>query len=410
MVKRSKRSLSKRQTLRRKFSILKKVREHKRDMRSAAKRMKKEGHKRSDDFKSERAVLNVPMKNSEKEDLLRAAIAARKEAKELKKEKKLKRKNEDPDAAARRQAAAQAEARRQAAIRAKKEAENMDFALQLEKCLGMSNLMIIAVDARCPSASLSDNLVAAAAIHKVPLMVLLTKHDLVPSEVVQAWVQHLQANTKAKFVIPYNATTFVATLQKEYGMGNKVYATIVGLPNVGVRTVCKDLEEVQGGRVSVHPSKEAARGRVPYSKEICVMTLPTEPTITQLPLFGPDTVFRPWQNLVNNLKDVELHAEEVLRHFEARAVCLNYRMGLPAKEPTPAELLALIGKRRSLQDIREAARIVLVDFNQGTLKWCCVPPTMAAIREGWTVLDESFLATQDYAVLTGEAPTKSKKK
>eukprot|EP00759_Apiculatamorpha_spiralis_P017945 PhF_6_TR24014/c0_g1_i1/m.33621/K14538/NUG1, GNL3; nuclear GTP-binding protein len=390
----SKRQMSKRQTLRRKFSVLRHVREHHRDMRKALKRANQGNATKTSTFRAERAVLKVPNKDSTKEDLLRLALEARKEGKLEKKMKKASKAKGDNGKAL---MAAQREERRRLQAIARKEAEDQDFILQLAKVMQMSQIFAVVVDARCPQACLSENLLLAAEVHKLPFMILLTKTDLIPEELLDSWIQHLKANTKAVEVMAYNATKFVARIQEMYGMGNKVYVTVAGLPNVGVATLTQNLVELQGGRVSSHPSKEAARGKVPHSREITLLTLPRDPNFNSQPVCGLDVVFRPWQYIVNNLKDVEVHAEEVLRHFDANAVCAHFKMA-NQPEATPQELMQLIMRRRSMPDVRDAARAFLVDYNIGKLKWCCVPPGVSSIREGWTVLDESFLSTQDYTV------------
>jgi ribosome biogenesis GTPase A len=389
--------MSKRQTLRKKFSIQRHVREHHRDVRKAIKKVKKESGTRPSAFQSERAVLKVPMKDTSKEELLRLAIAARAEGKIQKKLKKTAVKSTVDEVAL-----AEAAVRRQESAKAKKLAEDQDFTLQLAKCLAMSSIFIHVVDARAPNAGLSENLTLAAEVHKLPVLILLTKTDLVPVEVVEAWVKHLKKLPGVFDVMPYDATTLVSTLQRKFGMGTKVYATIAGLPNAGLRTLTANLTELQGGRVSVHPSKEAAKGRVPHSNEIVLLTLPHETTFNQQNVCGLDCVYRSWQFIVNNLKDVELHAEEVVKYFEPKALCTFYRMAL-VSDTSPGAILQAIARRRSLTDVREAARLVLVDYNTGKLQWCCVPPGVTHIRDGWTVIDEAFLSTQDYNIITNEA-------
>jgi len=390
MAKTSKRQQSKRQTLRKKFAIQRHVKEHHRDVRKAIKLRKRELGKRPNEFKAERAVLSVPMKDSGKEELLRMALAARAEGKLQKKSKKPKEATDLGEAAA--------QNRRLALSKKKKELEDGDFVLQLAKALELANLFVHIVDARAPTAGLSENLTLAAELHKLPQLILLTKHDLIPEEVLTAQIAYLKKSTKAFDVIPYEPTVLVACIQKKFGMGNKVYGVLGGLPNAGIRTMVKNLIELQGGRVSVHPSKEVARGRIPHSKEIAFMTLPQEATFISQPICGLDCLYRSWQHIANNLKDLELHAEEVLRHFDPKTICKHFRMAL-CEDTSPTGLLAALTKRRSMADVRDAARLLLLDFNQGALQWCCVPPSTTHVREGWTVIDEAFLSTQDYSVI-----------
>eukprot|EP00008_Paramoeba_atlantica_P008183 CAMPEP_0201477484 /NCGR_PEP_ID=MMETSP0151_2-20130828/2499_1 /ASSEMBLY_ACC=CAM_ASM_000257 /TAXON_ID=200890 /ORGANISM="Paramoeba atlantica, Strain 621/1 / CCAP 1560/9" /LENGTH=392 /DNA_ID=CAMNT_0047858221 /DNA_START=49 /DNA_END=1227 /DNA_ORIENTATION=+ len=392
MPKRSKGDLSKRQTLKKKFSVLRHVREHRRDVKRAIRKTKSIRDSRPQNFHAERAILSIPRKTSNVEDLLQGMLDVRAQEKKQGKSvvsnsKASVLKNDSQKG-------------QEAAVRKKKIFEDQDFSLQLVKCLDMSQLLILVVDARAPLSGVSSTLLLAAEVHNnTPVLLLLSKQNLVPSSIAQAWVSYLEKVEKFAGVLLYDSTAVVAWIQRRFGL-QKVFVTIAGFPNVGVRTLTQNLADMQGGRVSVHVSSEAAKGRVPHSKEVTLLTLPQNAEFLRQPLCGLDAIYRPWSYIERHLNDIELHAEEVLSHFLPETICTHYRMGLSNQETNsdPANIISKIAKRRHYKNTQDAAKAVMFDYTTGKLKWCCLPPNCGMKTDNLTVLDESLLHTQDYKI------------
>ncbi|KNH08478.1 hypothetical protein XU18_1047 [Perkinsela sp. CCAP 1560/4] len=388
MVKKSKGDLSKRCTLKKKYSIIRHVRDHRRDVRRALKNKPKRTGKAL--FRQEKAILRLPNKHSQKDELLAAMLAHRQEKRSGRKA---------PDDQSEETAAGEASPQEGRDMTPSKE-EQMDFTLQLAHSMEMSDLLVYVVDGRAPLASISETMIALWKSRGIPILLLLAKREVTPVAILEKWVEFFKRDQRFDSVMLYQPEAVVEFAKKLCPSQKSLSVTVLGLPNTGVSKVRADLEALPKWKFSVHDSYQLQQSEL---SELDVgsrfIFLPEDAELVQQPFFGLDCIFRDWKTIIQKpALELILSAEEILSHFPTELLTLHYKLA-NEHELTPRQVLDRIKQHRGQKDMHQTARDVVADFHSSRLKWCCLPPGSPDKFEEldlWTFLDEALLSTQDF--------------
>uniref|UniRef100_A0A803LAI1 CP-type G domain-containing protein n=1 Tax=Chenopodium quinoa TaxID=63459 RepID=A0A803LAI1_CHEQI len=411
MVKKSKKSKSNRVSLKKKYKIIKKVKEH---HKKKAKEAKKLGINKKSKIEKDPGIPNDwPFKEQELKSLeiKRAKVVEEKEQqKAARKERAQKRKLGLLEDNTEEQPAEEVKE----ADPAKEFIKNQDnsdraFYKELVKVIEASDVILEVLDARDPLGTRCvdmEKLVLNSGPSK-KLVLLLNKIDLVPREAVEKWLKYLREELPAvafkcstqeqrsnlgwkssKAAKPSNilqtsdclgADTLIKLL-KNYSRSHEIKKSItvgiVGLPNVGKSSLINSLKRSHVANVGATPGLTRSLQEVQLDKNVKLMDCPG---VVMLKSGQSDaTVALRNCKRIEKLEDPIAPVKEILNLCPAQVLVTLYKV--PSFDTVDDFLFKVATVRGRLKkggivDIDAAARIVLYDWNEGKIPYYTMPPT-----------------------------------
>ncbi|KAL9672486.1 hypothetical protein QQ045_028737 [Rhodiola kirilowii] len=416
MVKRSKKSKSKRVPLKKKYKILKKVKEH---HKKKAKEAKKLGVTKSKVEKDPGIPNDWPFKEQELKNLeaRRAAALDELEAKKAaRKERARKRKlglPDDDDISAQADESSERTID-ELSIGVKKVQNNSDraFYKELGKVIEASDVILEVLDARDPLGTRCidmENMVRKAGPEK-RLVLLLNKIDLVPRESVEKWLKYLREELPAvafkcstqeqRSNLGWKSTSKKSKLNnilqtsdclgaetlikllKNYSRSHEIKMSItvgvIGLPNVGKSSLINSLKRSHVANVGSTPGLTRSMQEIQLDKNVKLLDCPGVVMLKS----GESDASIALRNCkrIEKLDDPKAPVGEILKRCPAEMLISLYK--IPTFEGVD-DFLYNVGtvrgrlKKGGTVDTDASARIVLHDWNEGKIPYFTMPPTRA---------------------------------
>ncbi|ESQ49329.1 hypothetical protein EUTSA_v10020356mg [Eutrema salsugineum] len=414
MVKRSKKSKSKRVTLKQKHKVLRKVKEH---HKKKAKDAKKLGLNRKPRVEKDPGIPNDwPFKEQE----LKALEARRARALEEIEQKKVARKErakkrklglvegDDDDTKTEEgygEGKSGDDSTRVVNVRDNSERA---FYKELVKVIELSDVILEVLDARDPLGSRCtdmERMVMQAGPNK-HLVLLLNKIDLVPREAAEKWLKYLREEFPAvafkcstqeqrsnlgwkssKASKPSNllqtsdclgADTLIKLLKnysRSHELKKSITVGIIGLPNVGKSSLINSLKRAHVVNVGATPGLTRSLQEVHLDKNVKLLDCPG---VVMLKSSGNDAsiALRNCKR-IEKLDDPVSPVKEILKLCSTQMLVTLYK--IPSFESVDDFLYKVATvrgklKKGGLVDIEAAARIVLHDWNEGKIPYFTMPP------------------------------------
>ncbi|MED6110977.1 Guanine nucleotide-binding protein-like nsn1 [Stylosanthes scabra] len=413
MVKKSKKSKSKRVPLKKKYKIIRKVKEHQKKKAKEAKKLGLNGKKKVE--KDPGIPNDWPFKEQE----LKALEARRARAIEELEQKKAERKErarkrklgilEDGDISQMTETASEGQAQAMGTASGKNR-DNSDkaFYKELVKVVEASDVILEVLDARDPLGTRCTNmekLVMSSGPDK-RLVLLLNKIDLVPREAVEKWLKYLREELPAvafkcstqeqrsklgwkssKASKPSNilqtsdclgADTLIKVL-KNYTRSHEIKKTItvgvIGLPNVGKSSLINSLKRAHVVNVGATPGLTRSMQEVQLDKNIKLLDCPGVVMLKSLE--NDASVALRNCKRIEKLDDPISPVKEILNRCPARLMVTLYK--IPSFDSVDDFLQKVASVRGKLKkggvaDVEAAARIILHDWNEGKIPYYTMPP------------------------------------
>jgi nuclear GTP-binding protein len=407
MVKRSKKSKSKRVTLKQKHKVLKKVKEH---HKKKAKDAKKLGLHRKPRVEKDPGIPNDwPFKEQELKALeVRRARALEEieQKKEARKERAKKRKLglvDDEDTKTEGETIEDLPK----VVNVRDNSERA-FYKELVKVIELSDVILEVLDARDPLGTRCtdmERMVMQAGPNK-HLVLLLNKIDLVPREAAEKWLMYLREEFPAvafkcstqeqrsnlgwkssKASKPSNmlqtsdclgADTLIKLLKnysRSHELKKSITVGIIGLPNVGKSSLINSLKRAHVVNVGATPGLTRSLQEVHLDKNVKLLDCPG---VVMLKSSGNDAsiALRNCKR-IEKLDDPVSPVKEILKLCPKDMLVTLYKIpSFEAVDDFLYKVATVRGKLKKggLVDIDAAARIVLHDWNEGKIPYYTMPP------------------------------------
>ncbi|XP_047328878.1 guanine nucleotide-binding protein-like NSN1 [Impatiens glandulifera] len=413
MPKRSKKSKSKRVSLKNKYKVIRKVKEH---HKKKAKDAKKLGLNRKSKVEKDPGIPNDwPFKEQE----LKALEARRAKAIEELEQKKAARKERAKkrklglldDADISETASAKEVKDTDATAGAGKVRVNSEryFYKELVKVIEASDVILEVLDARDPIGTRCvdmEKMVMKSGSDK-RLVLLLNKIDLVPRESVEKWLTYLREELPAvafkcstqeqKSNLGWKSASKAAKssnilqtsdclgaetllkLLKNYSRSHEIKKSItvgiIGLPNVGKSSLINSLKRCQVVNVGATPGLTKSMQEVHLDKNIWLLDCPGV-VMLRAAASEASVALRNCKK-IEKLEDPIGPVNEILKLCPTRVLVTLYK--IPSFESVDDFLQKVATVRGKLKkggvvDIEAAARIVLHDWNEGKIPYYTMPP------------------------------------
>ncbi|XP_028805153.1 LOW QUALITY PROTEIN: guanine nucleotide-binding protein-like NSN1 [Neltuma alba] len=428
MVKKSKKSKSKRVSLKKKYKIIRKVKEH---HKKKAKEAKKLNLNRKRKVEKDPGIPNDwPFKEQE----LKALEARRARVLEELEQKKAERKErarkrklglvEDDDDVSR--LAETATVTEQSFTVVGKNRDNSDraFYKELVKVIEASDVIVEVLDARDPLGTRCidmEKLVMKSGPDK-HLVLLLNKIDLVPREAVEKWLKYLREELPAvafkcstqeqksnlgwKSSKKSKASNLLQTsdclgadtlikLLKNYSRSHEIKKSItvgvIGLPNVGKSSLINSLKRSHVVNVGATPGLTRSMQEVQLDKNVKLLDCPG---VVMLKSQENDAsiALRNCKR-IEKLEDPISPVKEILKLCPAPLLVTLYKIpSFDSVDDFIQKVATVRGKLKKggIVDVEAAARIILHDWNEGKIPYYSLPPVRNQGRPSETKIVSEF--------------------
>ncbi|ONM06819.1 Guanine nucleotide-binding protein-like NSN1 [Zea mays] len=420
MVKRSKKSKSKRVTLRQKHKVLRKVKEHHRKKRKEAKKEGKAGQRKK--VEKDPGIPNEwPFKEQELKALEARRAQARKRKLGLLEDEEIANLASAASAQGSEFAAKDA-AKDKAPLTVAKSNDHSErsFYKELVKVIEASDVILEVLDARDPLGTRCidmEKMVRKADPSK-RIVLLLNKIDLVPKEAVEKWLTYLReemptvafkCNTQEQRtklgwksskldktnIIPQSSDCLGAEnlirLLKNYSRSHElklaITVGIVGLPNVGKSSLINSLKRSRVVNVGSTPGVTRSMQEVQLDKKVKLLDCPGV-VMLKSSNSGVSVALR-------NCKRVEKMEDPVTPVKEILGICPHEKLLSMYKVPSFSSVDDFLQKVSTVRgklkkggvvDVEAAARIVLHDWNEGKIPYFTLPPKRDAVEDSDVVI------------------------
>ena len=433
MPKKSKKSKSRRETLKHKYKVIKKVKQH-------HKKLKKEAKKNGTVNKGPKDP-GIPNAWPFKEELLRGLQASKERAKQrqiaiMKMSTARKDGTDEMQADAERQDADYQEQRGGGG------ASYVDYSMRafykdFAKVVEASDVIIEVLDARDPVGTRCKDV--EKFVRKIDptkkVVLLLNKIDLVPKHIVEGWLAYLreelpavafksstqkQAQNLGRRSASQNTSSFtqgseclgadiLIQLLKNYargkgGLKTSITVGIVGLPNVGKSSLINSLKRSRVAKVGNQPGVTKNIQEVNLDKQV---TLLDSPGVVFSDVGEDGQAAAALRNCVKieNLDDPTLPVSEILRRCPPKQLMVLYRIPeFDSVDDFLVQIATVRGKlkRGGIADIVAAAKIVLQDWNDGKIPYFTSPPKRQSEVQGSAALVSDWSSDFDMSALENE--------
>ncbi|XP_023753203.1 guanine nucleotide-binding protein-like NSN1 [Lactuca sativa] len=425
MPKRSKKSKSKRVTLKQKHKVIKKVKEH---HKKKAKEAKKLGLNKRPKVEKDPGIPNDwPFKEQELKALearrtkaleeIEQKKAARKERAKKRKLGLLEDDGDDITNLAEQVSAKEQESGERKAANNSTATRERSFYKELAKVIEASDVILQVLDARDPIGTRCNDMekMVLKAGPEKHLVLLLNKIDLVPREAAEKWLKYLREELPAvafkcstqqqKSNLGWKSskaakktTNLLQTsdclgaetlikLLKNYSRSHDIKKSItvgvVGLPNVGKSSLINSLKRCHVANVGATPGLTRTMQEVQLDKNIKLLDCPGVVMIKS----GENAAAVALRNCmkIEKLDDPVSPVKEILKLCPAEMLVTLYK--IPAFDSVDdflSKVATVRGKLKKggVMDINAAARIVLHDWNEGKIQYYTMPPTRNEGEEG----------------------------
>ncbi|KAJ4728512.1 guanine nucleotide-binding protein-like NSN1 [Melia azedarach] len=413
MVKKSKKSKSKRVPLRKKYKVIRKVKEHHKKKAKEAKKLNlNRKHKAEKD-------PGIPNDWPFKEQELKALEARRARAIEELEQKKAARKEraqkrklgllEDDDISKLANAGEGMSTDDSTTFGKNRDNSDRAFYKELVKVIEASDVILEILDARDPLGTRCvdmEKMVMKAGPDK-HLVLLLNKIDLVPRESVEKWLKYLREELPAvafkcstqeqrsnlgwkssKAAKPSNllqtsdclgAETLIKLL-KNYSRSHEIKKSItvgvIGLPNVGKSSLINSLKRCHVVNVGATPGLTRSMQEVQLDKNVKLLDCPG---VVMLKSAENDaSVALRNCKRIEKLDDPVGPVKEILKRCPAKLLISLYKLpNFDSVDDFLQKVASVRGKLKKggIVDVEAAARIVLHDWNEGKIPYYTMPPT-----------------------------------
>ena len=394
MVKKSKKSKSKRVSLKKKYKVIRKVREHNRKKTKEAKKLRLSGKKKVE--KDPGIPNDWPFKEQE----LKALEARRAKAIEELEQKKAERKErarkrklgllEDEDNSK----LSEMNTLKGSTVGKTKDSSDRAFYKDLVKVIEASDVLLEVLDARDPLGTRCvdiEKMVMKSGPDK-RLVLLLNKIDLVPKEALEKWLKYLREELptvafkcstqqqRSNLSDCLGADTLLKLL-KNYSRSHEIKKSItvglIGLPNVGKSSLINSLKRSHVVNVGSTPGLTRSMQEVHLDKNVKLLDCPG--------VVMPKSQENDASVVLKNCKRIEKldnpinPVKEILKLCPPEQLVTHYKIG-SFKLGDVDDFLLKVGtvrgklKKGGIVDINAAARIVLHDWNEGKIIYYTMPP------------------------------------
>ncbi|XP_050206469.1 guanine nucleotide-binding protein-like NSN1 [Mercurialis annua] len=415
MVKKSKKSKSKRITLRQKHKVLRKVKEH---HKKKAKDAKKLGVNKKTKVEKDPGIPNDwPFKEQE----LKALEARRARAIEELEQKKVARKEraqkrklglpEDDVASEKDQISEKQDNNGDfGGIARNRDTSDRAFYKELVKVIEESDVILEVLDARDPIGTRCFDMekMVMKSGHNKQLVLLLNKIDLVPREAVEKWLKYLReefptvafkcstqeqrsnlgwkssskaskGNTILQTSDCLGAETLIKLLKnysRSYDIKKSITVGIIGLPNVGKSSLINSLKRSHVVNVGATPGLTRSMQEVQLDKNVKLLDCPGV-VLLKSAENDASIALRNCKR-IEKLEDPVSPVNEILKLCPARLLVTLYKIpDFESVDDFLQKLATVRGrlKKGGIVDIDATARIVLRDWNEGKIPYYTMPPT-----------------------------------
>ncbi|KHN13186.1 Guanine nucleotide-binding protein-like 3 like [Glycine soja] len=398
MVKKSKKSKSKRVSLKKKYKVIRKVREHNRKKTKEAKKLRLSGKKKVE--KDPGIPNDWPFKEQE----LKALEARRAKAIEELEQKKAERKErarkrklgllEDEDNSKLSDMDILKESNDFATVGKTRDSSDRAFYKDLVKVIEASDVLLEVLDARDPLGTRCvdiEKMVMKSGPDK-RLVLLLNKIDLVPKEALEKWLKYLREELptvafkcstqqqRSNLSDCLGADTLIKLL-KNYSRSHEIKKSItvglIGLPNVGKSSLINSLKRSHVVNVGSTPGLTRSMQEVQLDKNVKLLDCPGV-VMLKSQEYDASVALKNCKR-IEKLDDPISPVKEIFKLCPPEQLVTHYKIGTFKFGDVDDFLLKIATVRGKLKkggivDINAAARIVLHDWNEGKIIYYTIPP------------------------------------